>query len=147
RPLEAPVGWYVRYATDGQSVDDMMRNAILNCVSITPHYLRAIGTPLKAGRDFTERDDGGAQQVAIISETMARAAFAPGVDPIGKRVSIGGEWRTIVGIAGDARLIDLKEAQWNVYVPYRQFAYPVSYVAVRATSDPAALAATIRREV
>jgi putative ABC transport system permease protein len=148
RPLEAPVGWYVRFATDGQSTDEMMRNAILNCVSVTPHYLRAIGTPLKAGRDFTEQDGGGAPQVAIISETMARNAFAPGVDPIGKRVNIGGQgWRTIVGVAGDARTIDLKDARWNVYVPYRQFAHPVSYVAIRAASDPAALIAAVRREV
>ena len=148
RPLEAPVGWFVRYATDGQSTDEMMRNAILNCVSVTPHYLRAIGTPLKAGRDFTEQDDGDAPQVAIISETMARNAFAPGVDPIGKRVNIGGQgWLTIVGVAADARLIDLKDARWNVYVPYRQSASPVSYVAIRAASDPAALMATVRREV
>jgi putative ABC transport system permease protein len=148
RPLEAPVGWYVRYATDGQSMDEVMRNAILNCVSVTPHYLRAIGTPLKAGRDFTEQDNGDAPQVAIISETMARNAFTPGVDPIGKRVNIGGQgWRTVVGVAGDARTIDLKDARWNVYVPYRQFAYPVSYVAIRAASDPAALMAAVRREV
>jgi len=110
--------------------------------------LRAIGTPLKAGRDFTEQDDGDAPQVAIISETTARNAFAPGVDPIGKRINIGGQgWRTIVGVAGDARLIDLKDARGNVYVPYRQFAYPVSYVAIRAASDPAALMAMVRREV
>ena len=147
RPLEAPVGWFVRYATDGQSTDEMMRNAILNCVSVTPHYLRAIGTPLKSGRDFTEQDDGGAPQVAIISETMAGAAFAPGVDPIGKRINVGGQgWRTIVGVAGDARLIDLKDARWNIYVPYRQFPYPVSYVAIRSASDPAALMAMVRRE-
>jgi putative ABC transport system permease protein len=148
RPLEAPVGWYVRYATDGQSVDEMMSNAILNCVSVTPHYLRAIGTPLKAGRDFTEQDDSDAPQVAIISGAMARSAFAPGVDPIGKRIRIGGQgWRTIVGVAGDARLIDLKDARWNVYVPYRQFAYPVSYVAIRSTSDPMTLMGMVRREV
>jgi putative ABC transport system permease protein len=148
RPLEAPVGWYVRYGTDGQSVDEMMRNAILNCVSVTPQYLRAIGIPLKAGRDFTEHDGGGAPQVVIIGETMARAVFAQGIDPIGKRIRIGGQgWRTIVGIAGDARLIDLKDARWNIYVPYRQFSYPVSYVAIRAASDPSALMAMVRREV
>jgi len=28
RPLEEPVGWFVRYATDGQSTDEMMRNAM-----------------------------------------------------------------------------------------------------------------------
>jgi putative ABC transport system permease protein len=148
RPLEAPVGIYARYATDGQSPDEIMRNAILNCVSVTPRYLRAIGIPLKAGREFTEQDGGGAPQVVIISETMARRVFAPGIDPIGKRVNIGGQgWRTIVGIAGDARLIDLKDARWNVYLPYRQFSYPVSYVAIRSSSDPAALTAMVRREV
>ena len=148
RPLEAPVGWYVPYATDGQSMDEIMRNAILNCVSITPHYLRAIGTPLKAGREFTEQDGADAPQVAIISETLARNAFAAGVDPIGKRIRIGGQgWRTIVGVAGDARLIDLKDARWNIYTPYRQFAYPVSYVAIRAASNPMMLTAMVRREV
>src|SRR5262245_65450473 len=68
RPLEAPVGWYVRYATDGQSPDEMMQNTILNCVSVTPHYLRAIVIPLKAGREFSEQDDGAAPKVEIISE-------------------------------------------------------------------------------
>src|SRR5262245_52452999 len=126
----------------------MMRNTILNCVSVTPHYLRAIGIPLKAGREFTEQDGGDAPQVVIISETMARNAFAPGVDPVGKRIKIGGQgWRTIVGVAGDARLLDLKDARWNVYVPYRQFSHPVSYVAIRAASDPTALIAAVRREV
>ncbi len=148
RPLEAPVGWYVRYATDGQSPDEIMRNAILNCVSVTPHYLRAIGIPLKAGREFTEGDGVEAQQVAIISETMARNAFAPGIDPVGKRIKLGGQgWRTIVGIAGDARLIDLKDSRWNVYVPYRQFSSPISYVAIRASTDPESLIPMVRREV
>ena len=138
----------MRYATDGQSVDELMRNTILNCVSVTPHYLRAIGIPLKAGREFTEQDGGGGPQVVIISETMARSAFAPGVDPIGKRIKIGGQgWLTIVGIAGDARLLDLKDARWNVYVPYRQFSHPVSYVAIRTASDPTALLAAVRHEV
>src|SRR6266498_431083 len=48
-----------------------MRNTILNCVSVTPHYLRAIGTPLKAGRDFTEQDDGDAPQMAMIRREVA----------------------------------------------------------------------------
>src|SRR5262249_4475278 len=87
-------------------------------------------------------------QVVIISETMARSAFAPGVDPVGKRIKLGGQgWRTIVGVAGDARLLDLKDSRWNVYVPYRQFSYPLSYVAIRAASDPSALIAMVRREV
>src|SRR5262245_63591830 len=79
---------------------------------------------------------------------MGRSVFAPGVDPRGKRIRIGGQgWRTIVGVAGDARLLDLKDARWNVYVPYRQFSHPLSYVAIRTASDPTALLAAARREV
>jgi putative ABC transport system permease protein len=148
RPLEGPVGWNVRYATEGQSRDEMMKNVVLNCESITPHFLHSIGIPLKAGREFTEQDDLNAPQVVIISETMARSIFAPGVDPIGKRIKVGGQgWCTIVGIAGDARLRELREMRWNIYVPYRQFANPVTYVAVRTTSDPTSFISMIRREV
>ncbi|HYP26759.1 MAG TPA: ABC transporter permease [Blastocatellia bacterium] len=148
RPLEAPIGWYVRYAAEGQPPDEVMRNEVLNCESITPHYLRSIGIPLKAGREFTEQDDADAPQVVIISEALSRRIVAPGVDPLGKRINLGGQgWCTIVGIAGDARLREIKEAGWNVYVPYRQFPYPVTCVTVRAASDPSSIIAMVRGEV
>jgi predicted permease len=148
RPLEGPIGVNARYLAEGQPPDEVMRNAVLNCEYITPHYLRSIGVPLTAGREFTEQDGERAPQVVIISQTMARSIFAPGVDPIGKRINIGGQgWCTIVGIAGDARLRDLKEARWNVYLPYRQSSYPLAYVTVRTDSDPAPFIAVARREV
>jgi putative ABC transport system permease protein len=148
RPLEGPIGVNARFLAEGQLPDEVTRNAVLNCEYITPHYLRSIGIPLTAGREFTEQDDGRAPQAVIISETMARSIFAPGVDPIGKRIKIGGQgWCTIVGIAGDARLRDLKEFRWNVYLPYRQSSYPLAYVTVRTDSDPTPFIAMARREV
>jgi putative ABC transport system permease protein len=148
RPLEGPIGVNARFLAEGQPPDEVMRNAVLNCEYITPHYLRSIGIPRIAGREFTEQDDGRAPQVVIISETMARSIFAPGVDPIGKRINIGGQgWCIIVGVAGDARLRDLKEARWNVYLPYRQSSYPLAYVTVRTDSDPTPFIAMARREV
>ncbi len=148
RPLAGPIGLFARYATDGQSPDEVMRNTVLNCESITPHYLRSLGIPLKAGREFNEHDDTDAPQVIIVSETMARSIFAPETDPIGKRINLGGQgWCTIVGIAGDARLRELKEAHWNVYLPYRQFAYPATYVTIRTASDPSSIIGMINREV
>ncbi|HXG68907.1 MAG TPA: ABC transporter permease, partial [Blastocatellia bacterium] len=148
RPLEGHVGWDVGYAIEGQSPDEAKRNAILNCEAITPHYFRSMGIPLKAGREFTEQDDADAPQVVIVSETMARNVFAPGVDAIGKRIKLGGQpWRTIVGIAGDARYRELKDIRWDVYVPYRQFDFPVTYVTVRTVSDPSSFLPIARREV
>jgi predicted permease len=148
RPLEGPIGVNARFLAEGQTPDEWTRNAVLNCEYITPHYLRSIGIPLTAGREFTEQDDGRAPQAVIISETMARSIFAPGVDPIGKRINIGGQgWCSIVGIAGDARLRDLKELRWNVYLPYRQSSYPLAYVTVHTDSDPTPFIAIARREV
>lgn len=153
RPLEGVIGWDVPFATADQSPDDAKRNRVPNFEVVTPHYFRSVGLPLLAGREFTERDDDDAPKVAIISEAMARGLFAPGLDPLGQRLRLfdpsdpDTEWHTVVGVVGDARYREVRDARWDVYVPYRQFAFPVRYVTVRATSDPAALAATVRREV
>jgi len=45
---------------------------------ISEGYFRAMGIPLKAGRDFTERDTKGALNVIILNETAARTLFAGG---------------------------------------------------------------------
>jgi putative ABC transport system permease protein len=50
-------------------------------------------------------------------------------------------------VVGDARYRDVRAPRWDVYVPYRQFAFPVRYVTVRTASDPAAFAEVVRREV
>jgi predicted permease len=147
RPMEGPIGVYVRYATEGQSKDDVMRNPILNCETITPNYLRSIGLLLKAGRDFGPQDTAQSPPVALIGESMARKQFGSGVDPIGRRIHLGGQgWRTIVGVVGDARLRELKDDHWNVFIPYTQDAGQVSYFAVRTVGDPLSFLSILRRE-
>ncbi len=148
RPLEGNIGWDVGFSTEGQSPDEIKQNAILNCESITPHYFRSIGIPLKGGREFNEQDDADAPKVVIINETMAQTIFAPGVDPIGKRINVGGHgWSTIVGIAGDARYRELRKGRFDVYVPYRQFAFPPMYVTIRTESEPSSFVPIVRREM
>jgi predicted lysophospholipase L1 biosynthesis ABC-type transport system permease subunit len=84
---------------------------------------------------------------------MAREIFAPGTDAVGQRIRLfdpadeDSSWHTIVGVVGDARYRDLRDPRWDVYVPYRQFTFPVRYVTVRTASDPAAFAEIVRREV
>ena len=153
RPLEGVIGWDVPYATANQSPDEAKRNRVPNFQVVTPHYFRSVGLPLKAGREFTEHDAEKSPKVAIISEAMARSIFAPGVDPVGQRLRLfdpsdpDAGWHTVVGVVGDARYREVRDARWDVYVPYRQFAFPVRYVTVRTGSDPAAFAAVVRREV
>jgi hypothetical protein len=57
--------------------------------------------PLLRGRDFDANDRAGAQQVAIVSESFARAYF-PGEESLGKLViTAPGETAAIVGIVKD----------------------------------------------
>mgnify|MGYP000095977145 CR=1 FL=1 len=70
---------------------------------VSPDYFRALGTPLRRGRLFSEADHAGAPRVVVINETLARAYF-PNENPIGQRIALRGdpdELREIVGIVAD----------------------------------------------
>ncbi len=122
-----------------------------NLEAVTPHYFRTFRIPIKAGCEFTEQDTDQSPPVAIISETMARTLFGPGVDPLGKRLKLDfrvESWRSIVGIAGDARYRELQDIRFDLYIPFAQWPSAfVNHFAVRTTTEPTALLAAVRREV
>jgi putative ABC transport system permease protein len=68
---------------------------------VDPDYLAALGLPIVAGRAFLARDFDGADRVALVNETAARAYWPDG-GPLGRRIrEPGGEWTTIVGVVAD----------------------------------------------
>jgi putative ABC transport system permease protein len=81
-----------------------------NYKHITPDYFRTMAVPLRRGRQFEERDSENSNGVMIINESFARQFF-PNEDPIGRRLTIGGNvgpdyadrTREIVGVVGDLR--------------------------------------------
>jgi putative ABC transport system permease protein len=122
---------------------------------VSPGFFGSLGIPLRRGRAFTEQDGEKAPLVAVISESMAKQYF-PGEDPIGRSLAMGvgtpgDATRTIVGIAGDVRQFDLDgEPRPGIYVPYAQeAAYWLAPrdLAIRAQSDPLALAASVRQAI
>ena len=120
--------------------------------SVTPDYFRAMGIPLVRGRLLTDADRADSPAVMVVSESTARALF-PGRDPIGERVRIGahdeGPWRTIVGVAGDVRHVDVALAPTpQMYLPQAQVTDGFFNLVVLASAgNPASLAGPIRREV
>jgi putative ABC transport system permease protein len=112
---------------------------------ISDGYFHAMGIPLKAGRDFTERDTKGALNVIILNETCARNLW-PGEDPIGKIVRADNPERVVVGVVGDVHHMALEEASGNeFYIPMRQTQdYGTVDLVVRTSLPTAELASRLR---
>ena len=119
---------------------------------ITPGALATMGIPLKAGRDFNDRDTYTAPFTVIINEALARQSF-PGQDPLGHVLFCGFDsfkGMTIVGIAGDVHQYGPDSpAKPEMFMAYAQHprAADDMYLLARTSSDPVALADAVRRKI
>jgi predicted permease len=104
-----------------------------------------MGIPLKAGRDFTERDTKGTLNVIILNETLAKNLW-PGENPIGKIVRADNPERTVVGVVGDVHHMTLEEGSGNeFYIPMRQTQdFGTVDLVVRTSMATAELASRLR---
>ena len=113
----------------------------------TPGFLEALGVPLVRGRAIAEADTAQALGVVVINQTLA-SRFFPNEDPVGRRVTIGGVLRTVVGVVGDAKYQGLGvEAGPQAYVPHAQSPYPGMRIVVRTTTDPSSLVSAVRAQI
>jgi putative ABC transport system permease protein len=125
--------------------------AIFNVV--TPDYFRTMRIPLEEGRDIRDSDTRDAPFVAVVNESLARAAF-PGQSPIGRWIQCGLdslEHMTIVGVVGDVRTSGPSlPPEPEIYMAYQQHPGPsteLTLVVRTAVADPLSLAETIRRKI
>ncbi|MGE4068943.1 MAG: ABC transporter permease [Vicinamibacterales bacterium] len=115
---------------------------------VSDGYAAAMGVPVKAGRDITDRDTAATDPVIVINETMARTVW-PGQDPVGQVIvrACGREnWR-VVGVVGDVRHLALEAASGNeMYLPMRQCGDLASAnLVMRSALPPATLAGAVRQ--
>ena len=126
-----------------------LRSAFMNVIA--PGTFAALGLPLRAGRDFDERDRAGQPQVVIVNEALAKAAFGEG-DAIGRTIIAAYDsdaLMTIVGVVGNLRQDGpAREPEPEVYMPFHQHYYngATLYVVVRSNGDPALLGPTVERK-
>jgi putative ABC transport system permease protein len=112
-------GFQLQGIVEGSDADT---SAFYNYVS--PDFLRTLGVPLLAGREFTLADMEGAPKVAIVNEAFLKK-FKLGRDAVGKRMNRSGRGTAfdieIVGVSRDSAYDEVKEkAQPLVLMPYRQ---------------------------
>jgi putative ABC transport system permease protein len=122
----------------------------VNLNVVASKYFATMGIPLQRGRDFSAQDGANAPLAAIINETFARRYFAD-EDPLGKRMSFrgaNGPWTEIVGVVRDSKYRTLGEnPRPSAFVPLAQNHETGMTLHVRTSSNPLALAGSVRREV
>jgi predicted permease len=116
---------------------------------VGPNYFRTLRTPLVAGRDFTLQDNAKSQLVAIVNEEFA-ARYWPGQDAIGKRVQQDDRWRTVVGVARNAKYRRvIYNAEPCFFVPWFQNypSFDALIVHTRVSGEPPTLASAVERAI
>jgi predicted permease len=156
RPLVlGPIGQGVAVRLDGEPVPrpGQPRHPMLNHQIATVGYFETMNIRLIRGRVFSREDTAASDRVVIVGETTARRLW-PGVDPIGKRLSMSGftpgkpgpAWRTVVGVVADVRYRGLEEVLLDIYDPALQVGRPANQLVVRTAANPLALAGAIQAE-
>ncbi len=145
-PFTGAVGWggiHVEGFTPapGQELQVDLRAA-------STDYFRTMSIPLRAGRFFNEHDTLDSQLVVIVDQRFAER-FWPRENPVGKRVWFDPKKPFIVaGVVGSVKQYGLDtEGKIVVYFPHQQQPGGGMYLVARSSSDPAALAGAIVREI
>jgi predicted permease len=113
---------------------------------VSPRYFETLGIPIRAGRDFDERDSARVPHVVIVNETFARRHF-DGEDPIGRTLVTGmGQLPSqIIGVAADVRSTSLNNPpEPDYFLPALQRPETFTNVLVRSNAGPIAMAALVR---
>jgi putative ABC transport system permease protein len=133
-------------AVAGRPIPPLSERATATRHLVSPRYFSTLGIPLRAGRDFDERDNSRVPHVVIINDTFARRHF-PGEDPIGRTLVTGMVQRPsqVVGVVADIRGENLNTpSEPEYFLPVLQRPESPTHVLVRSHLPPAAVAALVR---
>ncbi len=114
---------------------------------VTPGYLEVMGIPLLAGRTIEEGDVAGAQEVIVVSESLARHYWGER-SPLGARVGVLGATTVVVGVVGDVAHNELTgTVREAFYRPHAQQTSRSMTFTVATRGDPYQVLGAVRAVV
>ena len=116
--------------------------------TITPGFLRTVGIPLEAGREFEWSDEKTAVPVMIVNQAFA-GLYLKGRESLGAAVRVDGTWRTIVGVHRDYYYrTPIPPPQGPAaFLPMTQDYSTHAIVVVRTKTDPSLVAVPLRQMI
>jgi putative ABC transport system permease protein len=140
---------YVKVRIEGE--EDASLEKVAGFMRISPAYFAVMRIPVVAGREFTDADDGGAAEVAIVNETFARRYWPRDRNPVGRRIQVPDEktgWLTAVGVARDVRRTNLLDPpRPEIYRPLAQAPARTMMVVARGRGSADAAVGAVRAGV
>jgi predicted permease len=133
-------------AVMGRPLGPMSERPHANRHLVSPKYFSTLGIPIRAGRDFDERDSARVPHVAIVNETFARRHF-PGEDPLGRSLVTGMAQlpSQIVGVVADVRSTGLNTPpEADYFLPALQRPETFTNILVRTNISPISIAPAVR---
>ncbi len=148
------------YGTAGEAIDKDTHLPQAWASSVNADFFKVFGIALREGRLFDARDSADSPPVALVSASLAAAAW-PGQSAIGQRVRLspkdgGDPWLEVVGVVADSVQADYLQnsvtsaalrGDGNVFRPIAQ--NPPAFVsfALRADGDVGALGESVRQAI
>ncbi len=141
------LGWQDDVSAESRDAETALKVRTYGTM-VSPGFFRTLGIPLLRGRDFTPADDARHPQVAIVSSSLAQRLF-PSRDAIGKRIRIAAKRNIeIVGVAGNARMFDLRDQTAPVlFLSYLQVPPAWGGLVVHTKEPPERLARLVGAEI
>ena len=142
-------GWGWSYSVDAEPLPEgaAMPNARFRLIS--PDYFNTLDIPLIAGRDITEADVEGPDEVVVVNQSFMNRHFESPADALGRSISLNtGHSFMIVGVVPDNLHRSLAEpARAEMYRPRLFFPVRRRYVIVATAGDPEPLTPMVRQAV
>ena len=136
-------------STDARLNAQSSQNSV-NSNVVSTGYFKAMGIPLRRGREFDTTDRPDAVRTIVVNEAFV-ARHLPGGEALGRRVSFrgpNGPWQEIVGVVGNSKYTTLTESfSPIVYQPLSQNHETGVTLHVRTSRDPDQIVGAVRREI
>jgi putative ABC transport system permease protein len=143
------------FKIEGQPVPEKGHEPEAGYFNISPGWFEVYGIRLLQGREFLDSDRFDSEQVAIVSESMARKNW-PGESPLGKRLQEtdpGGDskWATVVGVMqdfkGGAEFYNPSMSSMRFLRPWAQDSWGSVVFTVRTAGEPGLLKEPVRKAI
>jgi predicted permease len=146
-PTRGAFMWNTEIESTGKSIT-------VYSAHVGPEHFATLGTRLIAGRPFAPSDTAASDRVAIVNELMAREYFGERA-PIGSRLKVFNTWVTIVGVAENTIVEELREEPAaQIYLAFDQWldgpqgiGTDTAHLFVKGTGDMDALLPLLREQL